>query len=116
MEGNESDKNVVRDFAKEQEELNKKFMEKPTVKSKPEEEVKPTEKKSEDKSTSIEHVEDWSKWKPPTISSANDPFESHIGLRQIKQRMEIQAQNQEPKKTKLFQEPILKKKKKRKEL
>ncbi|MBW0543402.1 hypothetical protein O181_083117 [Austropuccinia psidii MF-1] len=69
-----------------------------TVKPKPEEEVKPTENKSEDKSTSIAHVEDWSNWKPPTISSAADPFESHIGLRQTKQRLERQSQNQEPKK------------------
>ncbi|MBW0522795.1 hypothetical protein O181_062510 [Austropuccinia psidii MF-1] len=66
--------------------------------TKPEEEVKLTEKKSEDKSTSIVHVEDWSNWKPPTISPANDPFESHIEFRQTKQRLEIQAQNQEPKK------------------
>ncbi|MBW0549156.1 hypothetical protein O181_088871 [Austropuccinia psidii MF-1] len=98
MEGNESVKNIVRAFAKEQAELNKRFMEKPTVKPKPEEEIKPTEKKPEDKSTSIAHVEDWSNWKPPTISSANDPFESHIGLRQTKQRMERQSQNQETKK------------------
>ncbi|MBW0471864.1 hypothetical protein O181_011579 [Austropuccinia psidii MF-1] len=48
MEGNESAKDIVRDFAKEQPELNKKFMYKTTVKPKPEEEVKPTEKKSED--------------------------------------------------------------------
>ncbi|MBW0546704.1 hypothetical protein O181_086419 [Austropuccinia psidii MF-1] len=41
MEGNESVKNIVRAFAKEQAELNKKFMEKPTVKPKPEEEIKP---------------------------------------------------------------------------
>ncbi|MBW0566805.1 hypothetical protein O181_106520 [Austropuccinia psidii MF-1] len=73
-------------------------MEKPTFKPTPQEEVKPTEKKSENKSTSIEHVEDWSDWKPPTISSANDPFESHIGLRQSKKRMESQSQSQEPKK------------------
>ncbi|MBW0488837.1 hypothetical protein O181_028552 [Austropuccinia psidii MF-1] len=87
MEGNESVKNIVRAFSKEQSELKKKFMAKQVVKPKPEEEVKPTEKKSEDKSTSISHVEDWSNWKPPTISSANDAFESHIGLRQTKQRM-----------------------------
>ncbi|MBW0516580.1 hypothetical protein O181_056295 [Austropuccinia psidii MF-1] len=98
MEGNESAKNIVRDFSKEKAELNQKFMEKPNIKPKPEEEVRPTEKKSEDKSTSIEHVEDWSNWKTPTISSANDPFESHIELRQTKQRTERQAQNQEPKK------------------
>ncbi|MBW0581853.1 hypothetical protein O181_121568 [Austropuccinia psidii MF-1] len=98
MEGNESAKDIVRAFEKEQAEINKKFMEKPVVKQKQEEEVKPTEKKSEDKSTSIAHVEDWSNWKPPTISSANDPFESHIGLRQTKQRMERQAQSQELKK------------------
>ncbi|MBW0489406.1 hypothetical protein O181_029121 [Austropuccinia psidii MF-1] len=66
-------------------------MEKPVVKQKKEEEVKPTEKKSEDKSTSIAHVEDWSNWKPPTIPSANDPFESHIGLRHTKKRLERQA-------------------------
>ncbi|MBW0533994.1 hypothetical protein O181_073709 [Austropuccinia psidii MF-1] len=98
MEGNESVKEIVRAFAKEQPELNKKFMEKPTVKPKPEEDIKPTEKKPEDKSTSIAHVEVWSNWKPPTISSANDPFESHIGLRQKKQIMERQSQNQEQKK------------------
>ncbi|MBW0480351.1 hypothetical protein O181_020066 [Austropuccinia psidii MF-1] len=44
MEGNEIFKNIVRAFAKEQAELNKKFMEKPAVKQKQEEEVKPTEK------------------------------------------------------------------------
>ncbi|MBW0504431.1 hypothetical protein O181_044146 [Austropuccinia psidii MF-1] len=98
MEGNESAKNIVRAFSKEQAELNKKFMKKLTVKSTSEDEVKPTEKKSEDKQTSIAHVEDWSNWKPPTISSANEPFELYIGLRQTKQRMESQAQNQEPKK------------------
>ncbi|MBW0551642.1 hypothetical protein O181_091357 [Austropuccinia psidii MF-1] len=57
MEGNESAKNIVRAFAKEQAEL-KKFMAKPNVKPKPEEEVKPTEKKSEYTSTSTSHVED----------------------------------------------------------
>ncbi|MBW0549023.1 hypothetical protein O181_088738 [Austropuccinia psidii MF-1] len=95
MEGNESAKDLVRAFAKEQAELNKKLMEKPVVKQKQEEEVKPTQMKSEDKSTSIAHVEDWSNWKTPTISLANDPFESHVGLRQRKQRMERQAQSQE---------------------
>ncbi|MBW0516757.1 hypothetical protein O181_056472 [Austropuccinia psidii MF-1] len=98
MEGKESAKNIVRAFSKEQAELNKKFMEKYIVKQKPEEEVKTTGKKSEHKSTSILHVEDWSNWKPPTISSDNDPFESHIELRQTKQRMERKAQNQELKK------------------
>ncbi|MBW0587369.1 hypothetical protein O181_127084 [Austropuccinia psidii MF-1] len=78
MEGNESAKDIVRAFAKEQADLNKKFMEKPTVNPKPKEEVKPTEKKSEDKSTSTAYVEDWSNWKPPTNSSANDPFESTL--------------------------------------
>ncbi|MBW0518646.1 hypothetical protein O181_058361 [Austropuccinia psidii MF-1] len=74
MEGKESVKDILSAFAKKQPELNKKFMEKPTVKPKLEGEVKLTEKKSEDKSTPTAHVEDWSNWKPPTISSANDPF------------------------------------------
>ncbi|MBW0494286.1 hypothetical protein O181_034001 [Austropuccinia psidii MF-1] len=74
MEQNESAKNIVRAFSKEQAELNKKFIEKFTVKPKPEEEVQPTQNKSEDKSTLIAHVEYWSNWKPPTISSSNDPF------------------------------------------
>ncbi|MBW0467867.1 hypothetical protein O181_007582 [Austropuccinia psidii MF-1] len=47
MEGNESVKNIVRAFEKEQAELNKKLMDKPVVKQKQEEEIKPTEKKSE---------------------------------------------------------------------
>ncbi|MBW0478791.1 hypothetical protein O181_018506 [Austropuccinia psidii MF-1] len=98
MEGNESAKNVVRAFAKEQAELKKKFMEKPTFKPKTKVVVNPTENKPEDKSTSIAHVKDWSNWKPPTISSDNDPFESHIALRQTKQRIEIKLQNQEPNK------------------
>ncbi|MBW0562413.1 hypothetical protein O181_102128 [Austropuccinia psidii MF-1] len=84
MEGNESVKDIVRYFAKGQAELNQKFMEKPVVKQKPQEEGKPTEKRSENKPTSIAHVEDWSNWKPPTISSANYQFESHIRLRQTK--------------------------------
>ncbi|MBW0573980.1 hypothetical protein O181_113695 [Austropuccinia psidii MF-1] len=115
MEGNESAKNIVRAFAKEQSELNKKFMEKPTVKQKQEEDVKPTEKKSEDKSTSIAHVEYWSNWKPPTISSANYPFESNIGLRHTKKRLERQFQNQEPKKKAAIPGITLKKKKRKKE-
>ncbi|MBW0478682.1 hypothetical protein O181_018397 [Austropuccinia psidii MF-1] len=85
-------------FAREQEELNRKFMDKPTLTLKPEEEVKSAESEPEDKSTSISHVEDWLKWKPPTISSVNDPFESHIELRKTKQRMGRKAQNQEQKK------------------
>ncbi|MBW0460442.1 hypothetical protein O181_000157 [Austropuccinia psidii MF-1] len=68
------------------------------IKPKPEEEVKPTEKKSEAKSTSIAHVEDWSNWKLPTISSANDPFESHIELRKTKKRMGRKAQMKDLKK------------------
>ncbi|MBW0463653.1 hypothetical protein O181_003368 [Austropuccinia psidii MF-1] len=98
MAGNESAKNIFRAFAKEKEEINKKFVEKSTVKPKMEEEVKPTENKSEDEFTPIGHVEDWSNQKPPTISSANDPFESQIGLRQTKQRMKRKVQNQETKK------------------
>ncbi|MBW0480852.1 hypothetical protein O181_020567 [Austropuccinia psidii MF-1] len=98
MEGNESAKTIVGAFEKEQAELRKQFMKKLVVNQKPEEEVKTTEKKSEDKSTSTAHFEDWSNWKPPTVSSANDPFESHIGPSQTNQRMEIQAQNQDPKK------------------
>ncbi|MBW0523177.1 hypothetical protein O181_062892 [Austropuccinia psidii MF-1] len=96
-EGNESAKDIVRDFSKEQEELTKIFIEKTVLKQKTEEEVKPTEKKSGDKSTSTPNVEDWSNWKPPTISSAIDPLESHIGLRQTKKRMRRQAQNPDPK-------------------
>ncbi|MBW0524044.1 hypothetical protein O181_063759 [Austropuccinia psidii MF-1] len=98
MEGNESAKDIVRAFAKGQAEINKKFMEKLVVQQKPEEEIKPTEKKSEDQSTSIAHVEDRSNWKPPTISSGNDPFESQIDFRQTKQRIERKSQNTETKK------------------
>ncbi|MBW0481170.1 hypothetical protein O181_020885 [Austropuccinia psidii MF-1] len=71
-------------------------MDKPSVKPKPEDNIKFTEKRSEEKLTSIAYVEDWWNWKPPTISSANDPFESHIGMRQTKQRMERQAQHPFP--------------------
>ncbi|MBW0481136.1 hypothetical protein O181_020851 [Austropuccinia psidii MF-1] len=101
-------------FAKEQAELNKKLIAKPSVKPKSEEEVKPTENKSEDKSTSISHVEDWSNWKPTTLSSANDPFESHIGLRQTKQMMEIQAQNQELKIKNIYSRHLYRRRKRRK--
>ncbi|MBW0461888.1 hypothetical protein O181_001603 [Austropuccinia psidii MF-1] len=45
MEGNQSAKNIVRNFSKEKADLNKIFMEKPTLKPEPEEEVKTTEKK-----------------------------------------------------------------------
>ncbi|MBW0517450.1 hypothetical protein O181_057165 [Austropuccinia psidii MF-1] len=115
MEGNESAKKIVSAFAKEPEELNKKFMEQPVIKPKPEEDVKPTGKKSEDESTSIEHVEDWSNWKPPTISSANDPFKSHIGLRQKKKGWTEKPKFKSQRRKQLFQELILKKKKKKKE-
>ncbi|MBW0540917.1 hypothetical protein O181_080632 [Austropuccinia psidii MF-1] len=115
MEGNESAKNIVRAFSKEQAELNKKFMEKTVFKQKPEEEVNPTGRKSEDKSISIAHDEDWSNWKPPTISSANDPFESHIGLKQTKKRMKRQAKIKSQRRKQLFQELILKRKKMKKD-
>ncbi|MBW0586383.1 hypothetical protein O181_126098 [Austropuccinia psidii MF-1] len=110
MEGNESAKDIVRTFEKEQAELNKKLMENSAVKPKPEEEVKPTEKKSEDKSTSIAHVEDWSNWKPPTISSSNDPFKSHIGLRQNKKEWKDNPKIKSQRRKKKFQELTLKKK------
>ncbi|MBW0527636.1 hypothetical protein O181_067351 [Austropuccinia psidii MF-1] len=78
MEGNENVKDIVRAFAKEKAQLNKKFIEKPIFKPKPEEEVKPTKNKSKYKSTSITNVEDWSNWKPPTISSANDSLNHQL--------------------------------------
>ncbi|MBW0460874.1 hypothetical protein O181_000589 [Austropuccinia psidii MF-1] len=91
MEGNESVKHIVRAFEKEQEELNKKFMEKSVFKQKTRRRGSAHEKKSEDNSTSIAYVEEWSNWIQPTISSPNDPFESHIRLRKKKPQMEIQA-------------------------
>ncbi|MBW0474032.1 hypothetical protein O181_013747 [Austropuccinia psidii MF-1] len=73
MEANEISKDIVRAFEKENTELKKKFMDEPTVKQKQEEVVELTEKKSEEKLTYISNVEDWLNWKPPTISSVNDP-------------------------------------------
>ncbi|MBW0474221.1 hypothetical protein O181_013936 [Austropuccinia psidii MF-1] len=116
MEGNESAKDIVRSFAKEQPELKNKFMEKPVVKQKPEEEVKPTEKNSENKSTLIGHVEGWSNWKPPTISSANYPFRSHIGPRRTKKGKETKAQNQDPKKKADIQGTYIKEEKQEKRI
>ncbi|MBW0579789.1 hypothetical protein O181_119504 [Austropuccinia psidii MF-1] len=115
MEGNESAKNIVRPYSKEQTELNKLFLEKPVVKQKQEEEVKPTEKKSEYKSTSIAHIEYLSNWKPPIISSANDPFESHIGLRQTKKGWKDNPKIKNQRRKQKFQELTLKKKRKKKE-
>ncbi|MBW0522908.1 hypothetical protein O181_062623 [Austropuccinia psidii MF-1] len=105
MEGNVSAKDIVRDLEKEQEELNKKFMEKKTVQSKPEEEMQDIPKKPKEKLTSIAHVEKWSYWKPHTISSENDPYESNIGLRKTKRLLERQNQSQSEEVKKKFPMP-----------
>ncbi|MBW0544169.1 hypothetical protein O181_083884 [Austropuccinia psidii MF-1] len=51
IEGNESSKDIVRYFEKGQDQLHNKFIEKTVIERKLEEEIKPTEKKAEDKST-----------------------------------------------------------------
>ncbi|MBW0469848.1 hypothetical protein O181_009563 [Austropuccinia psidii MF-1] len=56
VEGNESAKDIVRDFSKEQAALNRKLMEIPSIKPNTEEEVIFTEKRLEDRSTSIANV------------------------------------------------------------
>ncbi|MBW0593310.1 hypothetical protein O181_133025 [Austropuccinia psidii MF-1] len=72
---------LFREFAKEQEELTKKSMEKSAVASKPKiEEPNIIELKKEEAKAAIAKVEDWGNWQPPIISSVNDPFSSNYGL------------------------------------
>ncbi|MBW0588315.1 hypothetical protein O181_128030 [Austropuccinia psidii MF-1] len=42
--------------------------------------------RKDDSATAIAKVENWGIWKPPTISTANEPLLNNYGLRNTKQR------------------------------
>ncbi|MBW0586826.1 hypothetical protein O181_126541 [Austropuccinia psidii MF-1] len=86
-DGKIAPKKLVKDFAKEQEELTKKMKEDEAKEALP----KPNpmniiQLKKDDSATAIAKVENWGSWQPPTISSANEPLLNNYRLRNTKER------------------------------
>ncbi|MBW0549497.1 hypothetical protein O181_089212 [Austropuccinia psidii MF-1] len=84
-EGPKSAKELVRHFAKEQEDLTKKMMEQSNPPPK-KQEITVIEESKGEKATTIAQIEEWGNWKPPQISPANENLQINVGLRQTKQR------------------------------
>ncbi|MBW0591381.1 hypothetical protein O181_131096 [Austropuccinia psidii MF-1] len=84
-EGPKSAKELVRHFAKEQEDFTKKMMEQSNPPQKKQETTVIEESKGE-KATAIAQIEEWGNWKPPQISPANENIKIKFGLRQTRQR------------------------------
>ncbi|MBW0472220.1 hypothetical protein O181_011935 [Austropuccinia psidii MF-1] len=86
-DGKTSPKKLVDEFAKEQKELTEKRKENEAKESThKKKEVNIIQARKNYISTAMAKIEDWESWKPPTISSANDPFLNNYGLRNKKQR------------------------------
>ncbi|MBW0562039.1 hypothetical protein O181_101754 [Austropuccinia psidii MF-1] len=88
IEGEQIPRDLVRQFAAEQEVLTKKFLEEKDKKV-----PKAEEQKKEEKSTAVVSMEDWGEWQPPCISTGIEPSNINFGLRQTKQRMEREERN-----------------------
>ncbi|MBW0560789.1 hypothetical protein O181_100504 [Austropuccinia psidii MF-1] len=94
-EGTKSPKDLVREFDKEQKEISNKLIEKERSLSRPEDK-KIGELKKEEKEVSISQVEEWGNREPQTVSSPTEMLETHATLRQTKQRLAKQEnQNKE---------------------
>ncbi|MBW0512600.1 hypothetical protein O181_052315 [Austropuccinia psidii MF-1] len=88
-EGPKSAKELVRHFAKEQEDFTKKMMEQSNPPPKNQERTVIEESKGE-KTTAIAQIEEWGHWKLPQISPANENLQINVGPRQTRQRASIQ--------------------------
>ncbi|MBW0561017.1 hypothetical protein O181_100732 [Austropuccinia psidii MF-1] len=86
-DGKISLKKLVEEFSKEQEELKKKRKKEESKEELPQPNpMNMKQLKNGDSPTAIAKVKNWGIWKPPTISSANDPLLNNYGLRNTKQR------------------------------
>ncbi|MBW0533889.1 hypothetical protein O181_073604 [Austropuccinia psidii MF-1] len=80
-----SAKDLVKQFAKEQEDFTKKMMEKTNSPPNKQETTVIEEHKGE-KEAAIAQIEEWGNWKPPQISPANENIKINVGLRQTRKR------------------------------
>ncbi|MBW0539221.1 hypothetical protein O181_078936 [Austropuccinia psidii MF-1] len=88
-EGPTSAKDLVKKFAKEQEDFTKKMMEKTNSPPNKQETTVIEESKGE-KAAAIAQIEEWGSWKPPQISPENENIQINVPLRQTRQRAERQ--------------------------
>ncbi|MBW0470900.1 hypothetical protein O181_010615 [Austropuccinia psidii MF-1] len=84
-EGPTSAKDLVKKFAKEQENFTKKIIEK-TNSPPNKQETTVIENSKDEKATAIAKIEEWGNWKPPQISPENENIQINVGLRQKRQR------------------------------
>ncbi|MBW0524498.1 hypothetical protein O181_064213 [Austropuccinia psidii MF-1] len=84
-EGPTSEKELVRKFAKEQQEFQNKMMKKSNSTPNKQETIVIEERKGE-KATDIAKIEEWGKWEPPQISPENENIQINVGLRQTRKR------------------------------
>ncbi|MBW0572646.1 hypothetical protein O181_112361 [Austropuccinia psidii MF-1] len=93
-EGPTSANELDKQFAKEQEELTKKLIEKENSPPNKQGTTVIEERKGE-KAEAIAQIEEWRNWKPPKISPANENIQIRFGIRKKRQRAERQeSQNQ----------------------
>ncbi|MBW0555238.1 hypothetical protein O181_094953 [Austropuccinia psidii MF-1] len=93
-EGPKYAKELVRHFAKEQEDFRMKMMEQLNLPPK-KQEITVIEERKGEKATALAQIEEWGNWKPPQISPANENLQINVGLRQKRQRASRQkSQNQ----------------------
>ncbi|MBW0528445.1 hypothetical protein O181_068160 [Austropuccinia psidii MF-1] len=95
-EGPTSEKELVKQFAKEQEELKKRMVEKSNSPPNKQEKTVIEESKG-GKAAAISQIEEQGNWKPPQISPTNENIQINVGLRQTRQRasrQESQSQTQ----------------------
>ncbi|MBW0532660.1 hypothetical protein O181_072375 [Austropuccinia psidii MF-1] len=82
-----ADKELVEEFAKEQEERTKKLKEDEAKEELPKaNQMNIIQPKKDDSATAIAKVENWWIWQPPAISSANQPLLNNYGLRNTKEK------------------------------
>ncbi|MBW0584839.1 hypothetical protein O181_124554 [Austropuccinia psidii MF-1] len=80
---------MVRQFAKEQEELTKKMIE--NSKKPPKQKEKAViEDHGDRREAAIAQIQEWESWEPPQISPENENFQKKFGLTQTRQRAERQ--------------------------
>ncbi|MBW0490468.1 hypothetical protein O181_030183 [Austropuccinia psidii MF-1] len=95
-EGPQSAKELVKIFAKEQEDFRAKIMEQSNLPPK-KQEITIIEQSKGEKATTIDQREEWGNWKSPQISPENKNIQINVGLRQTRQRasrQESQSQTQ----------------------
>ncbi|MBW0551072.1 hypothetical protein O181_090787 [Austropuccinia psidii MF-1] len=84
-EGPISAKELVKQFAKEQEELTKNMIEKSNQLPKQQKPIV-IENPKDEKAATIAQIEEWGNWKPPQISPSNENLQINVRLRKRRQR------------------------------